>query len=554
MKGVRRIGFAALLCASDLLAQTVISSRPEVTGRRGMVTSNHPLASAAGLRILLQGGNAFDAAVATAAATSVVDPFNSSLGGNGFATVYVAKSREVRTLNFFGTAPTASRPELFTHETLNQGILSSPVPSNLEGYRALIETHGTMELARVLEPAIDLAEDGFLVTEIFHDQVVRNREVFARYPTTTAVFLPNGAPPEVGTIFRQPDYGRTLRQVAERGGRDFYEGELARRIAAFFAKEGGILTERDLGAYQAKWVEPISISYRGYTIFTQPPNSSAVALLEELNIMEGFDSKALGHNTTPYLHRFMEAVRLSLADRNHYVADTDAVPVPLEALLAKEYAARQRARIEPDKASAALSPGELTSEPDGDTTHLTVMDAEGNVVALTQTLGAGFGSKLVVGDTGLFFSNQMRHMHLEPGSPSQVRGGMRPRSNQSPTIVLRDGEPVMAVGSPGNDGIWQRVAQVIANVLDFGMTIQDAVAVPRFSYGGPQETGSSIEPVWRVEDKVPPEVIKELTRMGHRIEVVPEEGGMVNGITRDPKTGALQGGADPRGRSYAIGY
>jgi gamma-glutamyltranspeptidase/glutathione hydrolase len=428
--------------------------------------------------ILLQGGNAFDAAVPTAAATSVVDPFNSSLGGNGFATVYVAKSREVRTLNFFGTAPTASRPELFTHETLNQGILSSPVPSNLEGYRALIEAHGTMELARVLEPAIELAEDGFR-NQIFHEQIASNREIFAHIHDVRCSFERRS---RVGSIFRQPDC-RT--PPSGRTGAGFYEGELARRIAVFFAKEGGILTERDLESYQAKWVEPISISYRGHTIVSQPPNSSAVALLEELNIMEGFDAKALGHNTTPYLHRFMEAVRLSLADRNHFVADTDAVPVPLRALLSKEYAARQRARIEPERASVAMSPGELVSEPDGDTTHLTVMDAEGNAVALTQTLGAGFGSKLVVGDTGLFFSNQMRHMHLEPGSPSKVRGGMRPRSNQSPTIVLRDGEPVMAVGSPGNDGIWQRLAQVIVNVLDFGMTIQTP-SPPRFSYGGPR--------------------------------------------------------------------
>jgi gamma-glutamyltranspeptidase/glutathione hydrolase len=530
------------------------TGQPEVTGRRGMVTSNHPLASAAGFRILLQGGNAFDAAVATAAATSVVDPGNSSLGGNGFATIYVAGSREVKTLNFFGTSPAASRPEIFTHEKLNEGILSSPVPSNLEGYRVLLETHGTMDLARVLEPAIELAEEGFVVTSIFHDQIARNREVFARYPTTAAVFLPNGSPPPVGSIFRQRDYARTLRQVAERGARDFYEGELARRIARFFAKEGGILAESDFATYRAKWVDPISIPYRGYKIYTQPPNSSAIALLEELNIMEGFDAKALGHNSAPYLHRFMEAVRLALADRNRYVADTDAVPVPLGALLSKEYAARQRARIDPDRASAAMTPGEISREPDGDTTHLTVVDAAGNVVALTQTLGAGFGSKLIVGDTGLFFSNQMRHMHLEPGSPSQVRGGMRPRSNQSPTIVLKDGEPVLAIGSPGNDGIWQRLAQVIANVLDFGMDVQEAVAAPRFSYGGSQETGTSIEPVWRVEDGVAPGVIEELRRMGHRIEVVAEERGMVNGITRDPKTGALQGGADPRGRSYAIGY
>jgi gamma-glutamyltranspeptidase/glutathione hydrolase len=536
------LGFAALF------------SGPEVTGRKGMVTSNHPLASAAGFRILLQGGNAFDAAVATAAATSVVDPYNSSLGGNGFATVYVARSGEVKALNFFGTAPAASRPELFTHETLNEGILSSPVPSNLEGYRVLLDAHGTMDLARILAPAIELAEEGFVVTPIFHEQIARAREVFMRYPTTAAIFLPNGEPPTVGSILRQPDYARTLRQVAERGARDFYAGELSRRIASFFEKEGGILTESDLAGYRARWVEPISISYRGYTVYSQPPNSSAVALLEELNVMEGFDTRALGHNTAPYIHRFMEAVRLALADRNRYVADTDAVPVPLESLLSEEYAERQRARIDLERASSAIGPGELESEPDGDTTHLTVIDREGNVVALTQTLGAGFGSKLIVGDTGLFFSNQMRHMHLEPGSPSQVRGGMRPRSNQSPTLVLKDGEPVLAVGSPGNDGIWQRLAQVIANVLDFGMNVQEAVEAPRFSYGGPQETGSSIEPVWRVEDRIAPEVVRELTRMGHRIELVPEEGGMVNGITRDPATGALRGGADPRGRSYAIGH
>jgi gamma-glutamyltranspeptidase/glutathione hydrolase len=541
-----------------MVIQTILlvalAAAPEVTGTRGMVASNHPLASAAGFRILTEGGNAFDAAVATAAATSVVDPSNSTLGGNGFATVYVARTKTVRALNFFGTAPAASRPELFTHDKLNEGVLSSPVPSNLEGYRVLLEEYGTMELADVLAPAIELAEDGFVVTPFFHAQIARNRDVFLRYPTTAKVFLLSGEPPAVGSLFRQPDYARTLRQVAERGAREFYEGELARRIVAFFEKEGGLLSTGDLAGYEARWLEPLSIDYRGYRIYTQPPNSSAVALLEELNIMEGFAPKALGHNTAPYLHRFMETIRLALADRNRYVADTDAVPVPLETLLSKEYAEKRRAGIDPERASPVITPGELTSEPDGETTHLTVTDRWGNMVALTQTLGAGYGSKLVVGDTGLLFSNQMRHMHLEPDSPSQIRGGMRPRSNQSPTIVLKDGEPVMALGSPGGDGIWQRLAQVIANVLDFDMSLHDAVHAPRFSYGGPQETGSSIEPVWRVEAGISADVIEELGRMGHRIEVVDDEGGMVNGITRDPKTGALRGGADPRGRSYAIGY
>lgn len=552
----RALLFLAAVSAAPgaLSAQPSFGEQPVVTALQGMVTANHPLAAAAGMRILAAGGNAFDAAVATAAATSVVDPSNSSLGGNGFATIYVARTKKVHALNFFGTAPLGSRPELFTKESLNEGILSSPVPSNLKGYAALLERFGTMELSRVLEPAIELADGGFLVTPYFHEQLSRRKDVFRRHPTTARVFLPGGEPPPVGSIFRQPDYARTLRQVASEGAGALYGGELGRRIVRFFEDEGGILSMEDLRTYEAKWLAPLSIDFHQYTVVTQPPNSSAVALLEELNILEGYDLESLGHNSAPYLHRFMEAIRLALADRNRYVADTDAVSVPLETLLSKTYAEHQRARIHPSRAAPVIHPGDVESEPDGETTHLTVADGNGNMVALTQTLGAGYGSKLVVGDTGVIFSNQMRHMHLEHDSPSQIRGGIRPRSNQSPTIVLRDGEPVLAAGTPGGDGIWQRLAQVIVNVLVHDMTIQEAVSAPRLVYGGPQETGSAIEPIWRVEDGVAPAVVEALRAMGHRIELVGNEGGAVNGITRDPETGALVGGADPRGRSYAIGY
>jgi gamma-glutamyltranspeptidase / glutathione hydrolase len=532
----------------------LISQRPLVSGLNGLVTSNEPAASAAGIRILMRGGNAFDAAVATAAATSVVAPAMSTLGGNGFATIYLAAAHHVEAINFFGTAPSAARPDLFTKEKLNEGILASPTPSNLKGYQALLDKYGTMKLADVLEPAIELADKGFLVTPEFARMIERSQEIFKRYPTTARVYLPDGAPPKVGTLFVQKDYANTLRQVAARGADDFYHGDLARRIAKFYEDQGGILSLKDLGEYQAKWVEPISLSYRGFTIYTQPPNSSAIAALEQLNILEGFDLSALGHNSAPYLHRFMEAVRLSLADRNHWVADTDAVKVPVLQLLSKPYGARERARINPDRALPVIDPGELTSSPDGDTTHLTVVDKAGNMVAMTQTLGDSFGSKVVVGDTGLFFSNQMRHMHLEPDSPSKIRGGIRPRSNQTPTIVVKDGAAVMALGTPGGDSIWQRVAQTLVNLIDFGMNMQDAVSAPRFGYGGPEETGTSIKPIWIVEDRVAPDVVERLKTMGHEIRIVPTEGGAVNGITRDPKTGLLVGGADPRGRSYAIAY
>lgn len=544
---------AAALGSGDRAGE-FLGPRPLVTGLHGMVTANHPLAAAAGIRTLLKGGNAFDAAVATAAATSVVDPGASSLGGNGFATIYVAATKEVRALNFFGTAPLAAKPALFTKEKLNEGILASPTPSNLRGYQALLEKYGTMKLADVLQPAIELADQGFLVTPDFARTVERNQSVFRRYPSTSKVYLPGGQIPTVGSMFVQPDYARTLRRVAEKGADDFYSGEISARIAEFYRKEGGILSAEDLRKYEAKWVTPISLAYHGYTIYTQPPNSSAVAALEQLNILDGFEMKQLTHNSAPYLHRFMEAVRLALADRNRYVADTDAVTVPIALLLSKSYGARQRTRINPERAMPVVDPGDLVSQPNGDTTHLSVVDSAGNMVALTQTLGGAFGSGVIVGDTGLFFSNQMRHMHLEPDSPSQIRGGIRPRSNQTPTIVLKDGAAVMAVGSPGGDAIWQRVTQTLINLMDFGMNIQDAVSAARFGYGGPEETGTSVVPVWMVESRVAPAAIDKLRAMGHEIRIVASEGGAVNGVVRDPKTGVLTGGADPRGRSYAIGY
>ncbi len=547
------MAFGLILIPMAVWAQSIVE-RPLITGLKGMVTSNHPLATTAGVRILLKGGNAFDAAVATAAATSVVQPWNSSLGGNGFATLYLADSREVRALNFFGAAPQAAKPELFTQEKLNLGIMASPVPSNLRGYQEMLEKYGTMKLATVLEPAIELAEHGFLATADFVDRVKQAEKIFRRFPTSARIFLPGGQVPKVGSLFVQMDYARTLRQIAERGPEDFYGGDLAHRIAKFYREAGGILTLEDLQKYQARWLEPLSISYRDYMIYTQPPNSSAIAMLMQLNIMEGFDNKGLGHNTAPYLHRFMEAQRLSLADRNKYVAASEAVPVPVAQLLSKTYAQKQRGRIDAEKAIPSMGPGDPSSASGGSTTHLTAVDHAGNMVALTQTLGGLFGSYVIVGDTGLFFSNQMRHMHLDPESPSQIRGGVRPRSNQSPTIILKNGEAIMALGTPGGDGIWQRLAQVIVNVLDFGMNIQEAISAPRFTYGGHQETGSSLAAEWNVEDRIPKAVIDQLKSIGHKIKRVPSEGGGVNGIMRDPKTGALSGGADPRGVSYAIGY
>ena len=533
-------------------------TRPPVTGRVGVVTSLHPLSSMAGMRLLLAGGNAFDAAVAAALATTVVDPKNSTIGGQGFATVYVARERAVRALNFYGVAPRAATVERLAGKPYKTGYLSTPVPSNLKGYEALQRKYGARPWADVLQPAIELAEQGFLVTEEFVGILGVHEKELRSYPSTARVYFPEGRIPRIGEVFRQPDLARTLKSIAAEGADVFYKGTLAQRIAEFYGANGGILAYEDLAGYDAAWVEPISVDYRGYQVYTQPPNSSGIAVLMQLRLLEGFDLAALGHNSGAYLHLIGEVQRLAIADRNRYVADPEFVAVPMQRLLSREYAAERRKLISAERtmpvvpppastaAGVATAPSASTKPDKANTTHLTVVDAAGNMVALTQTLGAWYGSGVVAADTGVLFSNQLRHLHTEADSPSRLGPGRRPRSNQSPLIVLKDGQPWLAMGTPGSDGIWQRLAQVLANLIDFRMDVQSAVTAPRMIYGGFQETGTTVPPKFAVEDRVAPEAIAALRARGYEIDVIPSDEGSVNGIVRDPKTGFMSGGADPR--------
>ncbi len=529
--------------------------RPLITGRHGMVTSLNPLSSMAGMRILMEGGNAFDAAVATALASSVVDSKNSTLGGNGFATMYIAKDKEVRALNFFGPSPKDTSIDKFEGKDYTRGFLSAPVPSNLKGYQAMLETYGTMSWEQVLAPAIELAERGFVFSEFDSEVLAERKEMMMQFPTTAAVYFPMGEPVAGGALFRQPDLARTMRAIADEGPDVFYKGRIARKIADFFQENGGLLTLEDLSSYEADWIEPIHTEYRGYSFYTQPPNSSAIALLMQLNLLEDFDLKELGHNSPEYLSVLGQVIQLALADRNRHVTDPEFLEIPIEQLLSKEYADERRQRVEVGRALAVAEPGDLPSRAyHSNTTHMTVVDREGNMVALTQTLGAWYGSALVVADTGVIFSNQMRHLHLDKDSPSGIGPGKRPRSNQSPTIVLRDGKPFMAIGTPGGDGIWQRLTQVIVNIVDFDMDIQSAISAPRMVYGGYQETGTEIRPEFTIENRIHPDVIEMLEGYGYDMTVRRQDWGRVNGIMIDPTTGHLLGGADPRSTTYAIGW
>lgn len=526
--------------------------RPLITGRQAMVTSLEPLASMAGMRVMQQGGNAFDAAVATAVALTVVDPRMSSVGGNGFATIYVANTHEVRALNFYGSAPQHATADVYQGKDYSHGFLSAPVPSCLKGYEALHKAYGRLPWTTVLQPAIELAENGFVLPQPLAETIDVYHDELAKFPSTARVFLPNGRAPKTGEIFRQPDLARTLRGIAEHGTDYFYRGEVAMRIAKSFQENGGVLTAQDLASYQAKWVNPISTTYRGYTIYTQPPSSSAVAVLEQLNMLEAYDLKALGHNSPEYLHLLAEVMRLAIADRNRYVGDPEFVKVPVDKLVSKEYAAERRKLIHLESTMPLATAGDFGKPEQTHTTHLNVVDAEGNMVALTQTLGDLFGSRVVAADTGVLLSDEMRHLHLDPNDPSRLEPGKRSRSNESPIIILKDGKPFMAIGTPGSDGIWQHLVQVIVNVVDFGMDIQTAITVPRMRSGG-VESGTEIKPVFLVEDRIPATTMDALRAKGYDIKAIAQSG-RVNGIMIDPSTGFRLGGADPRENGYALGW
>lgn len=521
-------------------------ARPMVTGRHGMVVSLNPVASAAGLEILMKGGNAFDAAVATAFSLGVIDPKNGTLGGQGFATVYAQADHSVHTLNFYGESPAAATIERLKGKPYTTGYLSAPVPGTLRGYEALQKKYGKLPWAEVIQPAIDLAENGFVVTTDFTEVLYR---LTARldFPSTKRVFMPNGVLPKPGDIFKQPDLARTLRAIAAGGADAFYKGEVGHKIADFYQANGGLISYDDLANYQAKWVEPISVNYRGYQIFTPPPNSSAIALLIQMNILEGYDLKKFTFNSAEYLHLIGEVQRLAIADRNRYVADPNFVSIPISKLLSKDYAAQERSHISLDATMLPAAPPVPPPLPEkANTTHLTVVDSEGNMVSFSQTLGSWFGNGVVAADTGVLFSNQLRHLHTDPASPSRLGPGRQPRSNQSPIIVLKDGQPFMAVGTPGNDGIWQRMAQILVDIIDYHMDIQHAVAAPRLIYGGFQEYGTDLPPVFAAEDRLPEETLSGLRARGYTLHLIPSDEGSVNGIMRDPKTGFLMAGADPR--------
>ena len=536
--------------------------RPSVAGRNGMVTSGHSLASQAGVRIMQEGGNAIDAAIAAAAAVGVVEPAMSGVGGDGFILVYDAATGRPYGVNATGPAPAGATRERYLERggIPLHGMLSVSVPGLVDGWLLAQRRFGKLDLAQVLAPAVELCERGFPVSHKLAATLETGYASLAEDAAARAVFGPRRRPLRAGELLVQQDLGRTLRRIAEQGRAGFYEGEIARAIGEAGRAHGGVLDEDDLAAYHARWDEPIHVDYHGHRVYEMPPNSSGHVLLQALNLVERFDLGALGCLSADAIHLMVEAIRLAFADRERYVADPDWIDVPLERLLSKAYARRRASAIDLERTTPGVGPGDpfRTDQP-GDTTCLCTADGAGNAVCLLQSIQTAFGSCVVAGDTGILLNNRMTYWHLEPGHPNVLAPGKRVRHTMNPVIVTRSGHPVIVCGTPGADTQVQTNLQLLTNAIHFGMTPQEAVEAPRWrSLQNPMESTvpHTCEDRLELETRFAPEVREALGRKGHRIATVGPWGGPGNAqfIQIEPATGALLGGSDPRRDGYAVGF
>src|SRR6266545_7954834 len=546
--------------AGDRPAGNKRGTRSVVMARNGVIATSQPLATAVGLRVLQSGGNAIDAAVTAAAVLSVVEPTMNGIGGDLFAIVYSAKDKKIHGLNASGRAPAAATVEEFRKRGLQKiplrGELSVSVPGVVDGWSELLSKHGTRSMAQALEPAIKYARDGYAVSEIIADQWKSVERLLSEDPNAAATFLPQGEAPAPGDIFKNPALATSLELIAKDGRDAFYKGAIAKAIAADMERRHGLIAAQDLAAHHSDWVDPISTTYRGYQILELPPNTQGVTALEILNILEGFDLKSLGHNSAAYLHTLVEAKQIAFADRDAWIADASATPAKaLERMLSKPYAAERRKEIDPHKAAAAYKPLSLDgrSTPDdgdhpmamGDTVYLTAADADGNVVSLIQSLYETFGAGIVAGDTGIVLHDRGSLFSLTAGHPNQLAPGKRPFHTLVPAMVLKNGTPWLSFGVMGGDMQAQGHVQVLANLIDFGMNVQEAGEAPRFRHTA---QGLALESAFSADARA------GLTARGHHLIESRGVWGGFQGIMIDPRTGLLMAGSDPRKDGMAAGW
>ena len=570
--------------------------RPVIRGEQYAVTSMKAPATAAAVRILEAGGNAFDAAVAGQAVLALVDPASNGIGSDAVLLVYDAQSKQVLSINAEGTAPKLATIEWYAEHNNGElpqsdGLLSASIPSVVDAWYVLLDRWGTMTFAEVLGPAIEVAEEGFPVSERLAQSIVNPRwEKIRKYPTTMKIYFPNGRAPEPGEIFKNPDAARTLKRLVEaeqqnagqgrraalKAARDrFYKGDIAREMAAFFEENGGLYRYEDFAEYSVKVETPVSVDYRGYSVYKNPSASQGPTELFALNLLEGFDLKALGHNSVDYIHTSAEAIKLAFADREKYLGDMDFIDIPYEGLLSKEYARERRRLIDRNRASFELRPGtpeefatdtarlnrpfhvNLDGDVDheGDTSYIAVVDGDRNMVSFEPSLHSGFGTGVVMGDLGFVFNCRGDYYSLVAGEANALEPGKRPRSTLQSTLVMKDGEPYAVMGSPGGDDQIMRTMQTLLNMVEFDMNVQEAIEAPRWStrsFPASPFPHTMYPGALSVEATVPEDVQNGLRAKGHDLTIRPAWSlGAMGAIVVNTETGVLDAGVDPRTEGYA---
>lgn len=536
-------------------------SRSVVVARHGMVATSQPLATLAGLEILKQGGNAADAAIAANAMLGVVEPMSCGIGGDLFVIYWDSKTQRLHGLNASGRSPYNLNRGVFEQLGMTQipdeGPLSWSVPGCVSGWQALQERFGALPLERVLQAAIEQAEEGFAVSEQISADWRGAEPKLKKWPDSARTYLPDGHAPVEGELFRNPSLAASLRIVASQGAGGFYQGELARRIVEFSESNGGYFSPRDFADHRCDWIEPVSTSYRGYDVWELPPNGQGIAALQMLNVLEGYDLRRMGPGSPEYLHLLIEAKKLAFEDRARFYADPDFGMLPTAGLISKPYADRRRQLVDTSRARNQVPAGDPRLM-HGDTVYLSVVDKDRNCCSFIQSIYYGFGSQVVPGDVGFALQNRGALFALDEQHLNRLEPHKRPFQTIIPAMVTRQGKPWFCFGVMGGDMQPQGHVQVLNNLIDFGMNVQQAGDAPRVRHAGSSTpTGLEQDPeggTVSVESGIPDEVIQALQAKGHRVVRARGGYGGYQGILIDEEHHTLHGASDPRKDGAAMGY
>jgi gamma-glutamyltranspeptidase/glutathione hydrolase len=544
--------------AQDRITGELFSTRSEVIAKNGMVATSHPIATQIGIDILQDGGNAIDAAIAANAALGLMEPTGSGIGGDLFAIVWIEKDKKLYGLNASGRSPKDLTLDYFTENNYKKipayGPLPVSVPGCVDGWFELHDRFGKLKMNKILNPAINYAENGFPVTELvsyYMDKASRN---FISYPNFKDTYTINGKTPEKGQIFKNPDLAKTLKAIAKNGKRGFYEGEVAKSISDFIIDQGGFLSYDDLKSHKSEWIEPVSTNYRGFDVWELPPNGQGIAALQILNILEGFDIKSMKFGSAEYIHHFVEAKKIAFADRAKYYADMDFNQIPVDYLISKEYANKRRSEIKPYQSAKTSKAGDIEN---GDTIYLTVADNEGNMISLIQSNYRGMGSGMIPPGLGFMLQDRGELFSLEKDHFNVYEPNKRPFHTIIPAFITKDNKPFISFGLMGGAMQPQGHAQVVINLIDFDMNLQEAGDAPRIRHVSTQQpTGGfmydggelSLESGFNYKE------IRTLMKYGHKVVFSIGDFGGYQAIKLDQINGVYFGASESRKDGSAMGY